>query len=71
MDHGVTSQLVADSQETHSSCTEKMQVPAQYSWSADWSFWVMFFPNLFLYLYPYVYVLALYPFFSGCFVVMN
>ncbi|XP_072192885.1 protein Aster-C isoform X1 [Excalfactoria chinensis] len=40
VDHGVTTQLVADSQETHSSCTEKMQVPAQYSWSADWSFWL-------------------------------
>ncbi|OXB62563.1 hypothetical protein ASZ78_014509 [Callipepla squamata] len=40
VDHGVTSQLVADSQETHSSCAEKMQVPTQYSWSADWSFWL-------------------------------
>ncbi|XP_033927684.1 protein Aster-C isoform X2 [Melopsittacus undulatus] len=39
-DHGLISQLLADSEETPSSCTEKMQGPAQYSWSADWSFWL-------------------------------
>ncbi|XP_064918961.1 protein Aster-C isoform X2 [Columba livia] len=40
VDHGLISQLLADSEETLSSCTEKMQGPAQYSWSADWSFWL-------------------------------
>ncbi|KAM9566467.1 protein Aster-C isoform 7-T8 [Guaruba guarouba] len=40
VDHGLISQLLADSEETPSSCTEKMQGPAQYSWSADWSFWL-------------------------------
>ncbi|XP_068273606.1 protein Aster-C isoform X6 [Nyctibius grandis] len=40
VDHGLTSQLLADSEETLSLCTEKMQGPAQYSWSADWSFWL-------------------------------
>lgn len=83
MDHGLISQLLADSEETLSSCTEKMQGPAQYSWSADWSFWVMcfiflltsvlFINIIYVYfnLYMCVYVLALYPQFSGCFVVMN
>lgn len=41
MDHGLINQLLADSEETLNSCTEKMQGPAQYSWSADWSFWVI------------------------------
>ncbi|XP_025949748.1 protein Aster-C isoform X5 [Dromaius novaehollandiae] len=40
VDHGLVSQLLADSEETLGLCTEKMQVPAQYSWSADWSFWL-------------------------------
>ncbi|XP_075621945.1 protein Aster-C isoform X7 [Balearica regulorum gibbericeps] len=40
VDHGLISQLLADSEETLNSCTEKMQGPAQYSWSADWSFWL-------------------------------
>ncbi|XP_025938346.1 GRAM domain-containing protein 1C isoform X2 [Apteryx rowi] len=40
VDHGHVSQLLADSEETLGVCTEKMQVPAQYSWSADWSFWL-------------------------------
>ncbi|XP_063999347.1 protein Aster-C isoform X2 [Pogoniulus pusillus] len=40
VDHGLISQLLADSEETLSSCTEKMQGPAQYSWSADWTFWL-------------------------------
>ncbi|KAM6144795.1 LOW QUALITY PROTEIN: protein Aster-C [Phoenicopterus ruber ruber] len=39
VDHGLISQL-ADSEETLGSSTEKMQGPAQYSWSADWSFWL-------------------------------
>lgn len=43
VDHGLISQLLADSEATLSSCTEKMQGPAQYSWSSDWSFWVMCF----------------------------
>ncbi|XP_031954425.1 protein Aster-C isoform X4 [Corvus moneduloides] len=40
VDHGLINQLLANSEETLSSCTEKMQGPAQYSWSADWSFWL-------------------------------
>ncbi|KAM8821179.1 protein Aster-C [Eudromia elegans] len=40
VDHAVVSQLPADSEENLGLCTEKMQVPAQYSWSADWSFWL-------------------------------
>ncbi|XP_068553004.1 protein Aster-C isoform X1 [Anas acuta] len=40
VDHGLISQLLADSEEALGSCSEKMQVPAQYSWSADWSFWL-------------------------------
>uniref|UniRef100_A0A8C5TC98 Uncharacterized protein n=1 Tax=Malurus cyaneus samueli TaxID=2593467 RepID=A0A8C5TC98_9PASS len=40
VDHGLINQLLADSEEILSSCTEKMQGPAQYSWSADWSFWL-------------------------------
>ncbi|XP_037243508.1 protein Aster-C isoform X2 [Falco rusticolus] len=40
VDHGLISQLLADSEETLGSCTEKMQGPAQYSWSTDWSFWL-------------------------------
>lgn len=46
VDHGLINQLLADSEETLNSCTEKMQGPAQYSWSADWSFWVMCFSSL-------------------------
>ena len=83
MDHGLISQLLTDSEETLSSCTEKMQGPAQYSWSADWSFWVMccmflltcvLFLNVgyvYFNLYVPVYVLALHPWFSCCFVSMN
>lgn len=41
VDHGLINQLLADSEETLNSCTEKMQGPAQYSWSSDWSFWVI------------------------------
>ncbi|KAJ7402876.1 GRAM domain-containing protein 1C [Pitangus sulphuratus] len=40
VDHGLINQLLADSEEALNSCTEKMQGPAQYSWSADWSFWL-------------------------------
>ncbi|XP_072781262.1 protein Aster-C isoform X5 [Taeniopygia guttata] len=40
VDHGLINQLLVDSEETLNSCTEKMQGPAQYSWSADWSFWL-------------------------------
>ncbi|KAM7064714.1 protein Aster-C isoform 3-T3 [Acridotheres tristis] len=40
VDHGLINQLLADSEETLNSCTEKMQSTAQYSWSADWSFWL-------------------------------
>lgn len=83
MDHGLINQLLADSEETLSSCTEKMQGPAQYSWSADWSFWVICFISLLTWfqfvniIHVYfnlrmcVYVQALYPQFSSCFVVMN
>ncbi|XP_050187826.1 protein Aster-C isoform X2 [Myiozetetes cayanensis] len=42
VDHGLINQLLADSEEALNSCTEKMQGPAQYSWSADWSFWLVF-----------------------------
>ncbi|KAM9205810.1 protein Aster-C isoform 3-T3 [Mergus octosetaceus] len=40
VDHGLISQLLVDSEEALGLCSEKMQVPAQYSWSADWSFWL-------------------------------
>ncbi|XP_058685912.1 protein Aster-C isoform X3 [Poecile atricapillus] len=40
VDHGLINQQLSDSEETLNSCTEKMQGPAQYSWSADWSFWL-------------------------------
>lgn len=54
MDHGLISQLLADSEEALGLCSEKMQVPAQYSWSADWSFWVMCLFFQFVYLSPSV-----------------
>lgn len=79
MDHGHISQLLAGSEDTLSSCTEKMQGPAQYSWSADWSFWVMcfiFFLTCVLFINILcvcfnLCMLALYPQFSSCFIVMN
>ncbi|XP_067402176.1 protein Aster-C [Emydura macquarii macquarii] len=40
VDHGLIRQLLADSEETHGACTEKMQAPVPYNWSADWSFWI-------------------------------
>ncbi|XP_074928252.1 protein Aster-C isoform X3 [Chelonoidis abingdonii] len=40
VDHGLIRQLLADSEETLGACTEKMQAPAPYNWSADWSFWI-------------------------------
>ncbi|XP_074830203.1 protein Aster-C isoform X3 [Natator depressus] len=40
VDHGLIRQLLADSEETFGACTEKMQAPAPYNWSADWSFWI-------------------------------
>ncbi|XP_043368056.1 protein Aster-C isoform X3 [Dermochelys coriacea] len=40
VDHGLIRQLLEDSEETFGACTEKMQAPAPYNWSADWSFWI-------------------------------
>ncbi|XP_063160795.1 protein Aster-C [Candoia aspera] len=40
VDHGLISQLLVDSEENLSVCTEKMQSTAPYNWSADWSFWI-------------------------------
>ncbi|CAM4430310.1 protein Aster-C isoform X1 [Caretta caretta] len=40
VDHGLIRQLLANSEETFGACTAKMQAPAPYNWSTDWSFWI-------------------------------
>ncbi|XP_061484315.1 protein Aster-C isoform X3 [Rhineura floridana] len=40
VDHGLISQLLVDSEENLSVCTEKIQPSFPYNWSTDWSFWI-------------------------------
>uniref|UniRef100_A0A8C5RK14 Uncharacterized protein n=1 Tax=Laticauda laticaudata TaxID=8630 RepID=A0A8C5RK14_LATLA len=39
-DHGLISQILVDSEENLSVCTEKMQPTSPYNWNTDWSFWI-------------------------------
>ncbi|CAI5773020.1 VASt domain-containing protein [Podarcis lilfordi] len=40
VDHGLISQLLVDSEENLSVCTEKIQASPPYNWNTDWSFWI-------------------------------
>ncbi|XP_026537591.1 GRAM domain-containing protein 1C isoform X2 [Notechis scutatus] len=39
-DHGLISQVLVDSEENLSVCTEKMHPTSPYNWNTDWTFWI-------------------------------